>query len=186
MCRDTVLITTDETYRQRPMRDQRQRSRLCGRLVRARSLQLMIAPDSRPSSQIGRSIRLPRLPRRLVRDAYLSFSSLTKPRRFLSRERAFRTASEVLGSPPKPDLAANFTPLITCRRVFARQICPIVTPANGRTGTSLHGIAACVHDRPRPPPRAEVSRRFRLLDADSEILGDALSPAKANLLDGNT
>ncbi|KYN13906.1 hypothetical protein ALC57_13980 [Trachymyrmex cornetzi] len=39
----------------------------------------------------------------------------------------------------------------------------------------------------RPPPRAEVSRRLRLRDSPTlRDLEDALSPAKANLLDGNT
>lgn len=146
----------------------------------------MIAPDSRPSSQIGRSIRLPRLPRRLVRDAYLSLSSLTKPRCFLSRGRAFRTASEALGSPPKTDLAANFTPLITCCRVFAPIDLSDRNSSERKDGNVLARDCRVCRDRPRPPPRAEISRRFRLLDADSEILGDALSPAKANLLDGNT
>ncbi|KYQ54612.1 hypothetical protein ALC60_06528 [Trachymyrmex zeteki] len=38
-----------------------------------------------------------------------------------------------------------------------------------------------------PPPRAEVSRRLRLRDSPTlRDLGNALSPAKANLLDGNT
>ncbi|KYM78843.1 hypothetical protein ALC53_10714 [Atta colombica] len=38
-----------------------------------------------------------------------------------------------------------------------------------------------------PPPRVEVSRRLRLRDSSTlRDLEDALSPAKANLLDGNT
>lgn len=66
---------------------------------------------------------------------------------------------------------------------------PIRTPGRERwTMTFSHRMKNRVcRGGFHPPPRAEVSRRFRLRDSPTlRDLGDALSPAKANLLDGNT
>lgn len=108
----------------------------------------LAAHDSAYSSlvlpQIGRSIRLPRLPK--TSRPYLSLSSLSSLSPvFLSRERAFQRRESRSRSPrivaKNWRLAANFTPRwLRCAESLRPIDCPIVTPANGRTGTSLHGI----------------------------------------------
>lgn len=146
----------------------------------------MIAPTSSPSSQIG---PLPSAYLRSRRGAYRSVVSsspelVSRPRDFFLRV----LAKQARSSDRRQKLISR--PILYSVDYDRRESSPdrfCSDPPNGRTGDILARDCTCVADRPRPPPRAEVfaevspSRR-RL----SETLGDALSPAKANLLDGNT
>lgn len=151
------------------MQNQRWRRRLCGRLVRARSLQLMIAPiRARPLSNWSfHSLTS------ITEDVVVPYLSLSSPFyranvRLGGESRRVATSPRIVaknwsrGQLHAVDYGAESSPDKLPDRILRR--------TEGR-GRPCHGICRVCRGRPRPPPRAEVSRRFRLVDADSEISG---------------
>jgi len=150
------------------MRDQRWRRRLCGRLVRARSLQLMIAPvRARPFSNWSFHPLYLDYRRRLVRVS--AFPRLASPSFYRANVR-FWEASRVESSPRI--VAKNWRRGQLHAVDYGAESSPDRLP-DRNSGERKDGdvLARDLPRRPRPLPRAEVSRRFRLVDADSEISG---------------